>query len=253
MKDYIQQNKESWECNVYDFWVKNAGTPEERAAKDMEDPVKMLKKYAAYFDAYEGVRVANICGSCGKKAIPLALLGAKVTVFDISSENRRYAMETAAAAHTSIDFVVGDVLEIDMARYGGQFDVVFMEGGILHYFHDIREFMDVMYSLLRPGGRMICSDFHPFQKIVDILEFQQPVTSYFSTDIIKGEMAHARFYPEEIRRQIPLCEYRKYTISEIINAVIGSGFTLKRFDEHPAWTDPGLPGEFTVIAAAAGK
>lgn len=253
MKDYIQQNKESWECNVYDFWVKNAGTPEERAAKDMEDPVKMLKKYAAYFDAYEGVRVANICGSCGKKAIPLALLGAKVTVFDISSENRRYAMETAAAAHTSIDFVVGDVLEIDMARYGGQFDVVFMEGGILHFFHDIREFMDVMYSLLRPGGRMICSDFHPFQKIVDILEFQQPVTSYFSTDIIKGEMAHARFYPEEIRRQIPLCEYRKYTISEIINAVIGSGFTLKRFDKHPAWTDPGLPGEFTVIAAAAGK
>ena len=93
MKDYIQQNKESWEFNVYDFWVKNAGTPEERAAKDIEAPIKMLKKYAAYFDSYEGVRVANICGSCGKKAIPLALLGAKVTVFDISSENRQYAME----------------------------------------------------------------------------------------------------------------------------------------------------------------
>ena len=76
MKDYIQQNKESWEFNVYDFWVKNAGTPEERAAKDTEDPIKMLKKYAAYFDSYEGVRVANICGPCGKKAIPLALLGA---------------------------------------------------------------------------------------------------------------------------------------------------------------------------------
>ena len=75
MKDYIQQNKESWEFNVYDFWVKNAGTPEERAAKDTEDPIKMLKKYAAYFDSYEGIRVANICGSCGKKAIPLALLG----------------------------------------------------------------------------------------------------------------------------------------------------------------------------------
>lgn len=46
MKDYIQQNKESWEFNVYDFWVKNAGTPEERASKDTEDPIKMLKKYA---------------------------------------------------------------------------------------------------------------------------------------------------------------------------------------------------------------
>ena len=84
MKDYIQQNKESWEFNVYDFWVKNAGTPEERAAKDTEDPIKMLKKYAAYFDSYEGIRVANICGSCGKKAIPLALLGALHSVKDIS-------------------------------------------------------------------------------------------------------------------------------------------------------------------------
>ena len=62
----------------------------------------MLRKYAAYFDRYEGIKIANICGSCGKKAIPLALLGADVTVFDISEENRRYAMETAQAANVSI-------------------------------------------------------------------------------------------------------------------------------------------------------
>lgn len=107
MKDYIQQNKDAWEFNTYDFWVEHAGSPAERAKKDIADPVGMLKKYAAYFDSYEGVRVANICGSCGKKAIPLALLGAKVTIFDISSGNRRYALETAAAADTSIEFILG--------------------------------------------------------------------------------------------------------------------------------------------------
>ncbi len=42
--------------------------------------------------------------------------------------------------------------------------------------------------------------------------------------------------------------YRKYTVSEIINAIIRSGFTLKRFDEHPAWENEKLPGEFTAIA-----
>ena len=82
---------------------------------------------------------------------------------------------------------------------------------------------------------MICSDFHPFTKISDILGLQQPTMSYFSTDIFEGEMAHARFYDEEIRKQIPKCHYRKYTISEIINSIIGSGFTLERFDEHPSW------------------
>ena len=115
-----------------------------------------------------GIKVANICGSCGKKAIPLAILGSDVTIFDISEDNKKYALEVAEAANVDLDFIVGDVLEIDMNRYDKYFDVVFMEGGILHYFHDINQFMKTMYQLLKPGGKMICSDFHPFQKISDI-------------------------------------------------------------------------------------
>ena len=248
MEDYSKQHKKAWEFDAYDFWVRTAGTPEERASKDRENTKKMLKQYANYFDSFEGVKVANICGSCGKKAIPLALLGADVTVFDISEPNRKYAVETAEAASVKIGYEVCDIMEIDMDRYAGSFDVVFMEGGILHYFHDIYAFITVMNGLLKPGGKMICSDFHPFTKISDILGLQQPTMSYFSTEIFEGEMAHARFYDEEIRKQIPKCHYRKYTISEIINGIISSGFTLERFDEHPAWEDDKLPGEFTAIA-----
>ena len=248
MKAYSKQHKKAWEFDAYDFWVRTAGAPQERAAKDKEDPRKMLKQFATYFDSFEGVKVANICGSCGKKAIPLALLGAEVTVFDISEANKKYAVETAEAAGVNIGYEVCDIMEIDMDKYAGFFDVVFMEGGILHYFHDINAFMNVMNGLLKPGGKMICSDFHPFTKISDILGLQQPTMSYFSTDIFEGEMAHARFYDEEIRKQIPKCHYRKYTISEIINSIIGSGFTLERFDEHPSWENEKLPGEFTAIA-----
>lgn len=247
MRDYSCQNKKAWEYNAYDFWVKESGTPEERAKKNVENPKKMLKWHANYFDTFEGIRVANICGSCGKKAIPLALLGAEVTVFDISEDNKRYALEVAEAAKVSIDFEVGDVLEIDMTRFGGTFDVVFMEGGILHYFHDIDEFMQVMYGLLKPGGKMICSDFHPFTKIADVLQLEHPSMSYFDTEVFEGEMAHAHFYEEEVRNQMPKCSYRKYTISEIINAIIQNGFVLERFDEHPSWSDESLPGEFTAV------
>ena len=248
MEEYSKQHKKAWEYNAYDFWVTHAGTPAERAKEDMAAPEKMLRKYARYFDRYEGIRIANICGSCGKKAIPLALLGADVTVFDISEQNRQYAMEMAEAAHVCLHYEMCDVLEIDLEKYGSSFDVVFMEGGILHYFHDIDEFMRIMYSLLKPGGKMICSDFHPFTKINDSLKMGMPVMSYFSTDIIEAEMAHARFFEDEIRRQMPKCSLRKYTISEILNAIIRSGFTLKQFDEHPSWEDDRLPGEFTAIA-----
>ena len=39
-----------------------------------------------------------------------------------------------------------------------------------------------------------------------------------------------------------------YTASEIINAILHNGFSLERFDEHPAWENEKLPGEFTAIA-----
>lgn len=211
--------------------------------------MRALKKYAGYFDRYDNVRIANICGSCGKKAIPLALLGAEVTVFDISKDNQKYALETAKAANVSIRYEVCDILEINTERYGNYFDILFMEGGILHYFHDIDEFMGIMYALLKADGKMICSDFHPFTKISDILHFEQPAMDYFSTQVFEGEMAHARFYDKEVRNQMPKCLYRKYTISEIINAVIGCGFTMEKFDEHPAWTNEKVPGEFTIVAS----
>ena len=248
MKNYTIQNKKAWEYNTYEFWLKQSGIPAERAKKDIENPIGMLKRYSDYFDTYKDVKVANICGSCGKKAVPLAVLGAEVTVFDISEDNKRYALEVAEAANVKINFEVCDVLEIDMKKYGDYFDVVFMEGGILHYFHDIDVFMRIMYSLLKDTGKMICSDFHPFTKISDTLNLEQPLMSYFSTDVFEGEMAHARFFEEDIRMQMPKCRYRKYTISEIINSVINSGFILRKFDEHPAWTNSRIPGEFTIIA-----
>ncbi len=248
MVEYSVQNKKAWEYNAYEFWVSNDGSPSERAKKDLDNPTGMLKRYSNYFDKYKDVRVANICGSCGKKAIPLAVLGAEVTVFDISEDNRRYALEVAEAAQVKINFEVCDIMEIDITKYEGYFDVVFMEGGVLHYFHDIGRFMNIMYSLLKSGGKMICSDFHPFTKISDVLNFEQPTMSYFSKDVFEGEMAHARFFEKEIRDKMPKCSYRKYTISEIINAVIDSGFIIKKFDEYPAWANSDFPGEFTVIA-----
>lgn len=247
MQDYTKQNKQAWEYNAYDFWVSNCATSE-RAKADVKNPIGQLKKYTDYFENYKGIKVANICGSCGKKAVPLAVLGADVTVFDISEDNKRYALEVADCAEVRLNFEVCDILEIDMDKYAGCFDVVFMEGGILHYFHDINEFMKIMYALLKKGGKMICSDFHPFTKILAVQGAELKSKDYFSTEIFEGEMAHARFFDDDIRKQMPLCSYRKYTISEIINSVIKNGFTLKQFDEHPAWENSTVPGEFTLVA-----
>ena len=75
---------------------------------------------------------------------------------------------------------------------------------------------------------------------------QQGVT--FQQKFSKAKWHTPVFFEEAVRKQMPKCNYRKYTISEIINAVIKNGFILKSFDEYPAWTNENIPGEFTLVA-----
>ena len=255
MENYAKQNKIAWEYDAYNFWIYRNGTPAERAKEDFENPLGMLRKYAKYFDNIKGLKIANICGSFGAKAIPLAILGADVTIFDISEQNKRYACETAEAAGVSIDFIVGDVLDIDKTTYGQYFDIVFMEGGILAYFHDINRFMSVIHNILKSDSKLILSDFHPFNRIIDATGVLGVRTmegaDYFSTEVVEGEMAHAQYYDDEKRKLFPKCLVRRYSLSEIINAVINVGFVVTGFEEHPGWANKKLPGEFTILARRA--
>jgi len=72
--------------------------------------------------------------------------------------------------------------------------------------------------------------------------------NYFDSDFHNAEVAFKDFFPPEEQTLFPDCIYRFYTLSEIINAVINAGFTLKEFLEHPNWENNKLPGEFTIFA-----
>src|SRR5690606_12615160 len=125
-------NKQAWEYRAYEFWYKKDGSPMEKAKQILNNPIASLKKHQQYFDNIKGKKIANLCGSNGRRAVPLSLLGAEVTVFDISEENKRYALELASCANTSIEYVVGDIYDIDLNKYKGSFDILYLEGGILH-------------------------------------------------------------------------------------------------------------------------
>src|SRR5690606_26911350 len=161
MNEQSIQNKKAWEYRAYEFWNKRDGSPQEKANEILKSPLESLKKHKPYFTNIKGKKIANLCGSNGRKAVPLALLGAEVTVFDISEENKQYAMELAESAGTSIQYIVTDIYDIDVQRHQAYFDILYLEGGILHYFNDIEKFMTILYALLKDGGVMILSDFHP--------------------------------------------------------------------------------------------
>jgi SAM-dependent methyltransferase len=250
--DVSDINKRAWEYRAYEFW-NSRGTPEELAERIKENPVARLRYHQKYFSNVGGLKIANPCGSNGRIAVPLALLGAEVTVFDISEENKRYALELAQCANVHIGYEVCDFYNAAHLGYANTFDIAYAEGGVLHYFHDINRFCNVLYGILKPGGKIILSDFHPFRKILRtgpsaLGKGNITDGDYFDTSIHEDDVAYKSFFSEEEQKDFPSCILRFYTLSEIINAIIGAGFALKEFNEHPNWGDKKLPGEFTIAA-----
>lgn len=248
MNEQSAINKKAWEYRAYEYWLKNDGLPEERAKIIMKNPMERLKQHGKYFSNIKGFKIANPCGSNGRRAVALALLGADITVFDISEENKKYALELAWHSNVKLDYIVGDLYDVDMNVYGNYFDMLYLEGGILHYFHDIDRFMGTLFSMLKPHGKIILNDFHPFRKILPINFFKSSVEDYFDTNIHRGNVAYKDFLDEAENEEFPNCSIRLYNISEILNAMIKSGFTIKEFNEEPSWTNKQLPGEITIYA-----
>jgi len=193
-------NKTAWEYRAYEFW-NNQHTPEELVEKIKRDPLARLRYHQKYLSDVRGLKIANPCGSNGRIAVPLALFGADVTIFDISEENKKYALELAECAGVKIEYIVCDFYDAAESGYSNTYDIAYLEGGILHYFHDINRFTSVLYDILKPDGRLILSDFHPFRKILrkgPHALSQGNITDgdYFDSAVHKGDVAYRSFFPE---------------------------------------------------------
>lgn len=246
MKKSSERNKTAWEYRAYEFWNQRDGSPADKAKEIRTDPGASLKKHQHLFNEVTGKKIANLCGSNGRKAVPFALLGADVTVFDISEANRRYALELAACAETEIEYVVGDLYEINLKRYRNQFDVLYLEGGILHYFHELNAFTAILFALLKPGGKLILSDYHPLKHCIS--EDLRYIPRYFDQELYEEDIAYQTHFDPAEQADFPKVLLRHYTMSEIVNSVIGSGFTLLQLDEHRGWNGENIPWEFTLVA-----
>jgi len=159
----VERNRDAWEANAYRAWVVRHGAPSEAAAALRADPRAPLRRVLSAVGDPDGMVVAVPLGSHGRVATSLALLGARVTVFDVSESNARYARELAAEVGVPLDYVVGD-FRATASGHPSAFDAVVMDLGIVHYFVHIERFVASVRSLLVPDARLVLSEFHPLAK-----------------------------------------------------------------------------------------
>ena len=167
-------------------------------------------------------------------------------MFDISEENAKYALELAHHAETKIEYIVGDIYAIDLTRYSDTFDILYLEGGILHYFADLKRFLQILFTMLKPGGQLILSDFHPVGRWIDTDLMYTP--RYFDQALQTGDLAYKSHFTDQEQVDFPDVSVRYFTLSEILNGVIETRFTLQQFEEHRGWNGENIPKEFTLLA-----
>ncbi len=238
-----ETNRLAWNAGRFDAWVSAFGSPEAEAAKLVSEPQRILRRLSPYLGEIVGKRICNVQGSHGRVAVALARLGAKVSVIDFSQENRRFALDLAAAAGVEIDYALCDIMEAGTLGWTHNFDVLVLELGILHYHQDLERFFTVVRQLAANGGMLLLNEFHPVQRK---LFWSEGPRDYFCTDLIEADVPN----PNAAGARLGRCLYRFWTMGDIVTAVIQAGFTVARLDEHRDWTDPAIPGSFTLVAQA---
>jgi SAM-dependent methyltransferase len=250
-------NGAAWSYRAYEFWKSHKGLPEDVAKEMTADPQRFLRRHLEFIGDVKDKKIANLLGSNGRKAVPLALLGADVTIVDISAENQRYALELAQAAKVDITYIVADFLELDISKMQSYFDLTYLEGGILHYFSDLYVLSSKIYEILKFGGKLVLNDFHPFKNILNIKDIwawdnnKLEITGdYFDSALKSGSVAYKKYFPEAEQNAFPDCLLRYWTMGEIISSFAAVGFVIEKLVEIPRDnTYKNIPGEFILVAS----
>ncbi|MCR8847447.1 methyltransferase domain-containing protein [Rossellomorea sp. SC111] len=254
-------NRAGWNEGAYQAWVNRHGLPKDYALTLMKNPQQKVLKYLNHMGEIRGKRIANLLGSKGNKAVSLALLGAEVTVVDISKENSIYAMELAAAAGVDIHYIVSDLLEIPGEEKKEDYDFVILELGVLHYFVDLVPVFTIVNKMLKKGGTFILRDFHPMLTKLLSVEGTKMVAAgdYFGNCEIEVDVAFWKLLKSDLLHPSTKNRIRRWTLGDIITAIGITGLTITQLEEEAGirWAFPAnaplgiennIPGLFTIIA-----
>lgn len=246
-EEVAERNRIAWEFYAYEAWVAKYGKPDVAADKIAHDPEQKIRKLKPYLGVLPSRRILNPLGSHGRLAVSLALLGAEVTVIDISNSNRRYALEVAEAAGVCIKYQVGEFLRVASA-YQADFDAVVMELGIVHYFTDLQLFVQKIGRVLVKGGIVVLNEFHPLlKKAIEVRNGSIDLTGSYFYD--KTETANTPYEVFLNKSHVPSCVVRRWNLGEIVSAFAQGGFRIETLIEEPSQEVSQLPGSFILVAS----
>lgn len=130
------------------------------------DPLRGRPFEPEEMGSVEGKSLVHLQCHFGLDTLAWARRGATVVGLDFSQPAVEQARDLAARAGLAAEFVQSDVYEAAAALDNRQFDIVYTGRGALVWLPDITRWAGVVASLLKPGGFLYLSEFHPLHEIL---------------------------------------------------------------------------------------
>lgn len=222
--DYLNANKNSWNNRVdehlsSDFYDMPGFLAGESSLKEIELP--LLGDIA-------GKTILHLQCHFGQDSLCLSRMGAKVTGVDLSDKAIAKAREINAQLNLDARFIECDIYSLP-EHLDEQFDIVFTSYGTIGWLPDINKWGALVSRYLKPGGRFIFAEFHPFIWTFDD-DVEKVTYRYFNTEPIVDEMKGTYANPDADIGGIEISW--NHSISEVLSALMGNGLNLTHFGEY---------------------
>lgn len=225
MKNYLETNRNSWNAKVQthlksDFYF-----------------VEEFIKGKTSLNAIELDLLGDISGKSilhlqchfGQDSIALSRMGADVTGVDFSDKAMDAAVDLASKCGTDTRFLLSDIYELP-GKLDEKFDIVFTSYGVIGWLPDLQKWADVISNFLKPEGKLVFVEFHPFIWMFDddfthlikynYLNAGPIVETYDGTYADKSANLHQEYV------------MWNHPTSDVLNALINNGLEINSFDEY---------------------
>ena len=242
-KDLHEANRQSWNAAT----VAHNSHKGDQAAFFRAGGSTLFPEESALLGDVDGLSVLHLQCNAGQDSLSIARRGARVTGVDISDEAIDFATRLSAESGVAARFERADVYDYfeAAAARGERHDLVFCSYGTLCWLSDIGAWARGVAQLLKPGGRFVIVEFHPFALVFDPQwKFHYdyfndaPVPEEGVGDYVAesgdGLVADDRPMPgvQGFRNPHPSFEFT-WGVGQVTTALAQAGLAIERFEEYP--------------------